>query len=144
MRQDLRRQTSLTREAVERADAADMPIGELRQQVAELARHSARIDDQLGALDRIGVLHEPEALASLRNRVDTLSAAFVGVRAHLAQEEATRSDAELAETIDRVRIETEALKAIRGEDPLAEADPCHGDGGERNADEPPRGQEGTG
>ncbi|PSL01029.1 hypothetical protein CLV63_101508 [Murinocardiopsis flavida] len=144
MRQDLRRQTALTREAVERADAADTPIGELRQQVAELARHADRIDAQLGSIDRLGALHEPEALASLRTRVDTLSATFIGVRAHLAQEEATRSDAELAETVERVRIETEALKSIRGADPLPDTDPRHGGAGEQNTGEPPRGPKGTG
>ncbi|WP_435107860.1 hypothetical protein [Nocardiopsis synnemataformans] len=122
---DLRRQVRITQDLLERADAVGAPIGELRQQLADLDRHSAQVDEQLGAFDRTRAEEEHELLGQLRRRADVISEALVHIRSYLAQEEANRSNAELADTVGRVRIETEALRSIRGEDPLAEIERLH-------------------
>ena len=101
------------------------PIGELRQQLAGLERHAARVDQQLDAFDQSRADEEPELLTQLRRRADVISQALVHIRSYLAQEEANRSNAELADMVGRVRIETEALQSIRAEDPLAEVERLH-------------------
>lgn len=114
----LGRQVRITRDLLKRADAVDAPLGELRQQLDDLERHSAQVDAQLDTFDRSRAEEEPELLEQLRKRAGVISEALTRLRSYLAQEEANRSDAELADTVGRVQIETEALSSIRGEDPL--------------------------
>ncbi|KOX17083.1 hypothetical protein [Nocardiopsis sp. NRRL B-16309] len=117
---DLRGQVRAAHDLLERADSAGAPVGELRGQLADLDHHATRIDAQLAAFDRTRAEEEHELLDRLRRRADTVSGALGSIRSYLAREEADRSDAELSDTVERVRIETEVLRSIRGEDALAE------------------------
>lgn len=121
----LGREVRIVRDLLERADAVDAPLGELRQQLDDLERHSAQVDAQLDTFDRARAEEEPELLEQLRRRAGVISEALTRLRSYLAQEEANRSDAELADTVGRVQIETEALSSIRGEDPLVEIERLH-------------------
>ena len=117
---DLRRQVRAAHDLLERADTVGTPVGELRRQLADLDHHAARIDAQLAGFDRTRAEEEHEFLDQLRRRADIVGEALGRIRSYLAREEANRSGAELAETVGRVRIETEVLGSLRGEDPLAE------------------------
>lgn len=117
---DLGRRVRAAHDLLERADAAGAPVGELRQQLADLDHHAAQVDAHLAAFDRTRAEEEHESLDRLRRRADVVSEALGRISSYLAREEADRSDADLADTVGRVRIETEVLQSIRGEDPLAE------------------------
>ena len=121
----LRRQVRITQDLLERADAVGAPIGELRQQMDDLTRHATQVDEQLKEFDPHRAEEEPELLEQLRRRADVVSQTLVRIRSYLAQEEANRSNAELADTVGRVQIETEALTSIRGQDPLTEIEHLH-------------------
>ncbi|WP_026116650.1 hypothetical protein [Nocardiopsis valliformis] len=121
----LGRQVRITHDLLERAAAVGAPTGELRQQLADLERHAARVDQQLDAFEESRAGDEPELLIQLRRRAAVISRVLAHIRSYLAQEEANRSNAELADTVGRVRIETEALRSIRAEDPLAEIERLH-------------------
>lgn len=121
----LGRQVRTIRELLEHADAVGTPTGELRQQLDELERHSAQVDAQLDTFDRARAEAEPELLEQLRRRAGVIAETLARIRDYLAQEEASRSNVELADTVGRVQIETDALNSIRGEDPLVEIERLH-------------------
>lgn len=122
---NLLRQVRITQDLLERADAVGAPIGELRQQMDDLTGHATQVEEQLKGFDPHRAEEEPELLEQLRRRADVISQTLVRIRSYLAQEEANRSNAELADTVGRVQIETEALTSIRGQDPLTEIEHLH-------------------
>src|SRR5699024_1604809 len=122
---NLLRQVRIPQDLQERAAAVGAPIGELRQQMDDLTGHATQVEEQLKGFDPHRAEEEPELLEQLRRRADVISQTLVRIRSYLAQEEANRSNAELADTVGRAQIETEALISIRGQDPLTEIEHLH-------------------
>jgi hypothetical protein len=102
LRTTLRREVELTKQAVAQAATQGLPVGELRQVVAEVEGHAARLDQLLGV--GAGVP------AELRDRHYKLTAVCVAIRTDLADAEARRSSVALDDTLSRAQLAVEALR----------------------------------
>lgn len=112
LRVALRHEVALTQEAVAHAAARGLPVGELRDVLAELSRHAERLDDQLGiAVRQAQLLPGARLPDQLRDHHRELAAVCERIRADLLTSELKQSSAELDATLRRATIEVEALQA---------------------------------
>jgi hypothetical protein len=111
LRASLRREVDLAQQAVTRAAADGVSVGELRQVVEEITGHANRLDQMLSVSTGVP--------AELRARHHKLTDVCTRIRTDLADADARRSSAALEDTLSRAQLGVEALQMEHGmpEDP---------------------------
>lgn len=112
LRLDLGEQIALTRHAVDRAAASGVPVGELRQIVAEIASHADRWGEQLTVASRTTPGRGgDDHLAQLQDHHGQLCLACGRIRAALVDGELLQSATDLGTTVAKADIEIAAARA---------------------------------
>jgi hypothetical protein len=125
MRLDLRREVSITRQAVEHALQGGWGLGDLPQLVAEIGTHADRLDTQLGLYaqqSRVSAYVDHAALARLREHHAKLTTACARIRADLLNDQMAHSAGGIDDLQSRTDLEIEARRQAPIVDPLDQID----------------------
>ncbi|MGW4422422.1 hypothetical protein [Streptosporangium sp. NPDC004631] len=123
MRLDLRREVSLTRQAVDHALRDGWGLGDLPQLVAEIGGHADRLDTQLGLYaqhSRTSAYVDHASLNRLREHHAKLTTSCARIRADLLNDQMSHSAVGIDDIQSRTDLEIEARR--RAPDPLEEID----------------------
>ncbi|WP_306857922.1 hypothetical protein [Streptosporangium brasiliense] len=123
MRLDLRREVSLTRQAVDQALHDGWGLGDLPHLVAEISTHADQLDAQLGIYAqerRVSAYVDHTALGRLRDHHAKLTTACARIRADLLNDRMTHAAGGIDELQSRTDLEIEARR--RAPDPLDQID----------------------
>lgn len=123
MRVGLRREVSLTRQALDQATARGWSVGELPALVREVAEHAEALDAQLGMYarqSRATGATDHVTLERLRDHHAKLTSSCARIRADLLGDQVSQSSHGIEELRARTEIELEARRAAP--DPLDEID----------------------
>ncbi|WP_433255873.1 hypothetical protein ACQPYK_15710 [Streptosporangium sp. CA-135522] len=123
MRLDLRREVSLTRQAVDQALRDGWGLGDLPQLVAEIGVHAEQLDDQLGRYAqerRVSAYVDHAALGRLREHHAKLTTSCARIRADLLNDQMAHASGSIADIQSRTDLEIEARR--RAPDPLDQID----------------------
>ncbi|GAT64726.1 hypothetical protein PS9374_00357 [Planomonospora sphaerica] len=125
MRLDLRREVSITRQAVDHALQGGWGLGELPQLMAEIGAHAEQLDAQLGMYaqqSRVSPYVDHAALARLREHHSKLTTACARIRADLLNDQMAHSAGGIEEIRSRTDLEIEARRQAPVLDPLDQID----------------------
>ncbi|MFB9889781.1 hypothetical protein ACFFOQ_08170 [Planobispora takensis] len=125
MRLDLRREISITRQAVDQALRDGWGLGELPQLVGEISMHADQLDGQLGLYarqSRTSPYVDHATLARLREHYSKLTTACARIRADLINDQMTHSATGISEIQSRTDLEIEARRQAPIPDPLDQID----------------------
>ncbi|MFC4059986.1 hypothetical protein ACFOWE_16900 [Planomonospora corallina] len=125
LRLDLRREVSITRQAVDAALRDRWGLGELPQLVAEIAAHAEQLDGQLGMYaqqSRVSAYVDHASLARLREHQAKLTTACARIRADLINDQMAHSATGIEEIQGRTDLEIEARRQAPALDPLDQID----------------------
>ncbi|WP_307827707.1 hypothetical protein [Planomonospora sp. ID82291] len=125
MRLDLRREVSITRQAVEHATQGGWGLGDLPHLVAEIESHARQLDAQLGMYaqqSRVSAYVDHAALARLREHHAKLTTACARIRADLLNDQMAHSASGIEEIRSRTDLEIEARRQAPVLDPLDQID----------------------
>jgi hypothetical protein len=125
MRLDLRREVSITRQAVDHALQGGWGLGELPQLMAEIGAHAEQLDAQLGMYaqqSRVSAYVDHAALARLREHHSKLTTACARIRADLLNDQMAHSSSGIEEIQSRTDLEIEARRQAPVLDPLDQID----------------------
>ncbi|WP_344865725.1 hypothetical protein [Planomonospora alba] len=125
LRLDLRREVSITRQAVDAALRDGWGLGELPQLVAEIAAHAEQLDAQLGMYaqqTRVSAYVDHASLARLREHQAKLTTACARIRADLLNDQMAHSATGIEEIQGRTDLEIEARRQAPVLDPLDQID----------------------
>ncbi|MFF0305784.1 hypothetical protein ACFYSC_00070 [Streptosporangium sp. NPDC004379] len=128
MRIDLRREVSLTRQAVESALRDGWGLGDLPHLVAEIAMQADQLDAQLGLYAqhrRTSAYVDHASLSLLRDHHAKLTTSCARIRADLLNDQMTHSAGYIADIQNRTDLEIEARRQAPIRDPLDEIDELH-------------------
>ncbi|MFF5204459.1 hypothetical protein [Streptosporangium sp. NPDC000396] len=123
MRLDLRREVSLTRQAVDQALRDGWGLGDLPQLVAEISTHADQLDAQLGLYaqhSRTSVYVDHASLGRLREHHAKLTTSCARIRADLLNDQMAHSAGGINDIQSRTDLEIEARR--RAPDPLDQID----------------------
>ncbi|GAB2905699.1 hypothetical protein ACFMQL_28380 [Nonomuraea fastidiosa] len=123
LRLDLRREVSLTRQAVEQAQRQGWGLGELPRLLADLTAQADVHDQQLGMYAqqrRMSPYVDHATLDRLRRHQATLTAMCARIRADLLSNQVQHTGAGIADLTQRTDLEIEARRPAP--DPLDEID----------------------
>ncbi|MEV4747262.1 hypothetical protein AB0K21_12895 [Streptosporangium sp. NPDC049248] len=123
MRLDLRREVSLTRQAVDHALRDGWGLGDLPQLVGEIATHAEQLDAQLAHYAqerRVSPYIDHTALGRLREHHAKLTTSCARIRADLRNDQMAHSAGGIDQIQDRTDLEIEARR--RAPDPLDQID----------------------
>lgn len=123
MRLELRREVSLTRQAVEQALRDGWGLGDLPQLVAEIGGHADRLDAQLGLYgrhSRTSAYVDHASLGRLREHHAKLTTSCARIRADLLNDQMSHAATGIDDIQSRTDLEIEARR--RAPDPLDEID----------------------
>ncbi|MBB2912955.1 hypothetical protein FHS43_004250 [Streptosporangium becharense] len=123
MRLDLRREVSLTRQAVDGALGDGWGLGDLPQLVAEISAHAEQLDAQLARYAqerRVSAYVDHTALGRLREHHAKLTTSCARIRADLRNDQMAHTAGNIDEIQNRTNLEIEARR--RAPDPLDEID----------------------
>ncbi|MEV7007585.1 hypothetical protein [Streptosporangium sp. NPDC051022] len=123
MRLDLRREVSLTRQAVDQALRDGWGLGDLPQLMAEIGAHAEQLDGHLTLYaqhSRISAYVDHASLHRLREHHSKLTTSCARIRADLLNDQMTHSATGIADIQNRTDLEIEARR--RAPDPLDEID----------------------
>lgn len=123
MRVGLRREISLTRQALDQATARGWHVGELPALVREMAEHADVLDAQLemyARQNRATGVTDHVTLERLRNHHAKLTTSCARIRADLLDNQVSQSSSSIEDLRTRTEIELEARRAAP--DPLDEID----------------------
>ncbi|GAA2847501.1 hypothetical protein GCM10010517_04570 [Streptosporangium fragile] len=123
MRLDLRREVSLTRQAVDGALHDGWGLGDLPQLVAEISMHAEQLDAQLARYAqerRVSAYVDHTALSRLREHHAKLTTSCARIRADLLNDQMAHSGGGIDEIQSRTDLEIEARR--RTPDPLDQID----------------------
>ncbi|MFJ2029516.1 hypothetical protein [Streptosporangium sp. NPDC087985] len=123
MRLDLRREVSLTRQAVDHALRDGWGLGDLPQLVAEISAHADQLDAQLDLYAqhiRMSSHGDPTSLGRLREHHAKLTGSCARIRADLLNDQMAHAAGGIADVQSRTDIEIEARR--RAPDPLDQID----------------------
>ncbi|MEU1729515.1 hypothetical protein [Streptosporangium sp. NPDC020145] len=123
MRLDLRKEVSLTRQAVDQALQAGWGLGDLPRLVAEIGVHADQLDGQLALYarhSRNSAYVDHASLGRLREHHAKLTTSCARIRADLLNDQMTHSANGIDDIRDRTDLEIEARR--RAPDPLDEID----------------------
>ncbi|MEV8631541.1 hypothetical protein AB0395_07770 [Streptosporangium sp. NPDC051023] len=123
MRLDLRREVSLTRQAVDQALRAGWGLGDLPQLVAEIGAHAEQLDGQLALYaqhSRVSAYVDHASLGRLREHHAKLTTSCARIRADLLNDQMAHSATGIDDIQSRTDLEIEARR--RAPDPLDEID----------------------
>ncbi|GAA4232006.1 hypothetical protein FHR32_005947 [Streptosporangium album] len=126
MRLDLRREVSLTRQAVDHALRDGWGLGDLPQLVAEIGAHADQLDVQLGLYaqhSRVSAYVDHASLGRLREHHAKLTSSCARIRADLLNDQMAHAAGGIADIQNRTDIEIEARR--RAPDPLDQIDELH-------------------
>ncbi|GAA3032844.1 MULTISPECIES: hypothetical protein [Streptosporangium] len=123
MRLDLRREVSLTRQAVEHALRGGWGLGDLPHLVAEISVHADQLDAQLAHYAqerRVSPYVDHTALSRLREHHSKLTTSCARIRADLRNDQMEHAAGNIDQIQGRTDLEIEARR--RAPDPLDEID----------------------
>lgn len=123
MRIGLRREVTLTRQALDQAAAQGWPLGELPALVAEVATHADALDAQLGLYAkqrRMSGIADHVTLERLRDHHAKLTTSCARIRADLLDQQVSHTSSAISDIQSRTELELEARRAVP--DPLDEID----------------------
>ncbi|MBB4915745.1 hypothetical protein [Streptosporangium saharense] len=123
MRLDLRKEVSLTRQAVDQALQAGWGLGDLPRLVAEISVHADHLDGQLALYarhSRSSTYVDHASLGRLRENHAKLTTSCARIRADLLNDQMTHSANGIDDIQSRTDLEIEARR--RAPDPLDEID----------------------
>ncbi len=123
MRIDLRREVSLTRQAVDHALRDGWGLGDLPHLVAEISVHADQLDAQLAHYAqerRVSPYIDHTALSRLREHHAKLTTSCARIRADLRNDQMAHSAGSIEEIQGRTDLEIEARR--RAPDPLDQID----------------------
>jgi hypothetical protein len=123
MRLDLRREVSLTRQAVDHALRDGWGLGDLPQLVAEISTHADQLDAQLGLYaqhSRVSAYVDHASLGRLREHHAKLTTSCARIRADLLNDQMAHSAGGIDDIQSRTDLEIEARR--RAPDPLDQID----------------------
>ncbi|GGL19744.1 hypothetical protein [Planomonospora parontospora] len=125
MRLELRREVSITRQAVNDALQGGWGLGELPQLVAEIGSHADQLDTQLSRYaqqSRVSPYVDHATLARLREHHAKLTTACARIRADLLNDQMAHSAGGIEEIRSRTDLEIEARRQAPIADPLDQID----------------------
>ncbi|GGS53198.1 hypothetical protein GCM10010156_09790 [Planobispora rosea] len=125
MRLDLRREVSITRQAVDQALRDGWGLGELPQLVGEIAMHANQLDDQLSRYaqqSRVSPYVDHATLARLRDQQAKLTTACARIRADLMNDQMAHTASGIDAIQSRTDLEIEARRQAPIPDPLDQID----------------------
>ncbi|NUW34405.1 hypothetical protein HTZ77_23630 [Nonomuraea sp. SMC257] len=125
LRLDLRREVSLTRQAVETAQQQGWGLGDLPHLLADLSRQAEVHDAQLGMYAqqlRVSAYIDHATLGKLREHQAKLTAMCARIRADLLGHQVQHASAGIDDLRARTDLEIEARRTTAVPDPLDEID----------------------
>ncbi|WP_239128081.1 hypothetical protein [Planobispora siamensis] len=125
MRLELRREISVTRQAVDQALRDGWGLGELPQLVGEISMHADQLDGQLSRYaqqSRVSPYVDHATLARLRDHHAKLTTACARIRADLMNDQMTHTATGINEIQSRTDLEIEARRQAPVPDPLDQID----------------------
>ncbi len=123
MRLDLRREVSMTRQAVDQAVRDGWGLGDLPQLVAEIGTHAEQLDGHLALYaqhSRVSAYVDHASLHRLREHHAKLTTSCARIRADLLNDQMAHSATGIDDIQSRTDLEIEARR--RAPDPLDEID----------------------